>query len=75
MAIAVVGMLDEREEGLRIIKDYIERKGHEAILIDISTGTGAIDPSLKPEISKEDLAKNGGTTIDKIRGMLAKERL
>lgn len=24
MGIAVVGMLDEREEGLRIIKDFIE---------------------------------------------------
>ena len=74
MAIAVVGMLDEREKGLRLIKDYIEKRGHEAILIDISTGTGAIETSLKPDISNTDLAKDGGTTVEKIKGMLAKER-
>jgi uncharacterized protein (UPF0261 family) len=74
VAIAVVGMLDEREEGLRLIKDYIEKKGHEAILIDMSTGTGAAETSLIPEISNQDLAKSGGTTVDEIKGMLAKER-
>jgi uncharacterized protein (UPF0261 family) len=74
VAIAVVGMLDEREEGLRLIREYIEKRGHEAILIDISTGTGAAETSLIPEISNQDLAKNGGTTVDKIKGMLAKER-
>lgn len=74
MAIAVVGMLDEREDGLRLIKDYIEKRGHKAILIDISIGTGAIETSLKPDISNRELAEDGGTTIEKIKGMLAKER-
>jgi uncharacterized protein (UPF0261 family) len=41
MAIAVVGMLDEREEALKIIKDQIEKRGHQAILIDVTIGTGA----------------------------------
>jgi hypothetical protein len=36
MPIAVVGMLDEREEALRIIKDRIEQRGHKALLIDIT---------------------------------------
>jgi len=74
MGIAVVGMLDEREEGLSIIKQHIERRGHKAILIDITIGTGAITSSLGAEISCEDLAKAGGTTIDAIKAMLAKER-
>ena len=74
MGIAVVGMLDEREEGLSIIKDHIERRGHKPILIDITIGTGAITSSLQAEISCEDLAKAGGTTIDEIKEMLAKER-
>ena len=74
MAIAVVGMLDEREEGLALIRDYIEKRGHKAVLIDISLGTGAIKPSLKPDISNQDLAQSGGTTIDKIKGMWVKER-
>ena len=74
MGIAVVGMLDEREEGLSIIKERIERRGHKAILIDITIGTGAITSSLQADISCEDLAKAGGTTIEAIKEMLAKER-
>jgi len=74
MGIAVVGMLDEREDGLRIIKEHIERRGHKAILFDITMGTGAITSTLQAEISCEDLAKTGGTTIDAIKEMLAKER-
>ena len=74
MGIAVVGMLDEREEGLRLIKEHIERRGHKPILMDITIGTGAITSTLQAEISCEDLAKAGGTTIDAIKEMLAKER-
>ena len=74
MGIAVVGMLDEREEGLSIIKEHIERRGHKPILMDITIGTGAITSTLRAEISCEDLAKAGGTTIDAIKEMLAKER-
>ena len=74
MGIAVVGMLDEREEGLRLIKEHIERRGHKAILVDITMGTGAITSFLQADISCEDLAKASGTTIDAIKEMLAKER-
>lgn len=51
MSIVIVGMLDEREEALRIIKDQIERRGHETVLIDIAVGTGAVVPSLKADVS------------------------
>jgi len=74
MAIAVVGMLDEREEGLQLIKDQIEKRGHRPVLVDISIGTGAIESSLKPDIDCHALARSGGTTIEKVREMLAKER-
>jgi len=74
MAIVIVGMLDEREEGLRILKECVEGRGHKTILIDISIGTGAITSSLKADITCEELAQAGGTTIDKIREMLARER-
>jgi len=47
MAIVIVGMLDEREEALKIIKEKIEKRGHKTLLIDISIGTGAIVSSLK----------------------------
>ncbi len=74
MAIAVIGMMDEREPALRLIKEGIERRGHDTVLIDISIGTGAVDSSLEPDISCEDLARAGGTTAEGIREMLARER-
>jgi uncharacterized protein (UPF0261 family) len=74
MTIAIVGMLDEREAGLTLIKDHIEQKGHRALLIDISMGTGAIDSALKADITCEEVALAGGTTIKAVRKMLAKER-
>jgi len=74
MGIGIIGMLDEREAGLHLIKETIERRGHKMILIDISVGTGAIVSSLKAQVSCEEVAKTGGTTIDAVRMMMAKER-
>jgi uncharacterized protein (UPF0261 family) len=67
-------MLDEREEALRLLKQQIERRGHKAILIDVSIGTGGVVPSLEAEITCEEVAQAGGTRIDKIKEMLTKER-
>jgi uncharacterized protein (UPF0261 family) len=74
MSIALAGMLDEREEALTIIKNQIERRGHKTILIDFSIGTGAIVSKLKADVSSDELARLAGSTIDQVRGMLAKER-
>lgn len=74
MAIVAIGMLDEREDGLRLIKNQIEKRGHRPILIDTSIGTGAIASSLKPDIDSNTVATAGGSTIDAVRQMLAKER-
>ena len=57
MAIAVVGMLDEREEALRIIQERIEQRGHRTCLIDISVGTGAIVPTLEADVTCRELAE------------------
>jgi uncharacterized protein (UPF0261 family) len=74
MAIAVVGMLDEREEGLRLIRDTIDKRGHNALLIDTSMGTGAIKYSLKPDIRIIDMIHDRGITPDNVREMLIRER-
>ncbi len=74
MAIVAVGMLDERDEGLQLIVDQIEKRGHQPLLIDISIGTGAIESSLKADIDNATLAIAGGSTIDAVRQMLAGER-
>jgi uncharacterized protein (UPF0261 family) len=55
MSIAIVGMLDEREPALRLIKDRIEQRGHKTCLLDISVGTGAIVPNLKADVSCQEL--------------------
>jgi uncharacterized protein (UPF0261 family) len=74
MSIVIVGMLDEREEALKIIKEQIEKRGHKTVLIDISIGTGAIVSSLKADVTREEIAKLGGGTFEQIKEMLAKER-
>ena len=60
MSIAVVGMFDEREEALALIRERIEQRGHKALLIDICIGTGAIVPSLKADIGYGELSELGG---------------
>ena len=74
MPIVIVGMLDERQEGLRLIKETIEARGHRSKLVDISIGTGAIKSDLKANVSCAEVASAGGSTIDAVRSMLAKER-
>jgi len=74
MSIVIVGMLDEREEALKIIKEQISKRGHKAILIDVSIGTGAIVSSLKADVTCEEIAKVGGGTLEQIKATLAKER-
>jgi uncharacterized protein (UPF0261 family) len=72
--ILVIGMLDEREEALSLLKDKISHRGHQAIIADVSIGTGAIAAALKADITPEEIAAAGGSSIETIRGMLAKER-
>src|SRR3990172_344353 len=74
MAIVIVGMLDEREEVLRLIKEQIERRKHKTILMDVSIGTGAIVSSLKPDVTGSEIARLAGRTIEEIKGMPTKER-
>ncbi|MBN1566904.1 MAG: Tm-1-like ATP-binding domain-containing protein [Acidobacteria bacterium] len=74
MSIAVVGMLDEREEALRTIKSQIEKRGHRVLLIDISIGTGAIMPSLKPDVSSLELVRLAGGPEEGVEGMLMGQR-
>ncbi len=74
MAIVIVGMLDEREEALQIVKEQIERRGHQSLLLDISIGTGAIVPSLHPDIPPEEVVRLGGGTIDQVKKLLLTDR-
>lgn len=74
MPILIIGMVDEREEALTLLKEKIERRGHQVLLADVSVGTGALVPALKPDITPGEIAQAGGSNIETIREMLAKER-
>jgi uncharacterized protein (UPF0261 family) len=74
MSIAIVGMLDEREEALSLIKSQIERKGHQALLLDITIGTGAIEPSLKADVSCGELSQLGGGPAAGVEQILLHQR-
>lgn len=74
MAIAVCGMMDERDIGLKLIKDHIEKRGHQAIVIDFSIGTGAISPSFAADITCDDLSLSGGMTREQVRAGFTKQR-
>ena len=49
MAIVIVGMLDEREDALGMIKERIE-EGSSDRAVDVSVGTGAIVPTLTADV-------------------------
>jgi len=70
MSIAVIGMIDEREEALGLIRERIAQRGHKALLIDISIGTGAIVPSLKADIGYGEISQLGGGSPEGVSGML-----
>jgi uncharacterized protein (UPF0261 family) len=74
MTIAIVGMIDEREQALSLIKERIEQHGHKVLLIDISIGTGAIVPSLKPDIGYNELSELGGGPPEGVSGYLPDQR-
>jgi uncharacterized protein (UPF0261 family) len=69
MAIVIVGMLDEREEALGLIRDRIRQRGHETCLVDISVGSGAIVPALEADVTPRELAglaeKSAGVSLSR----------
>src|SRR5262245_38583253 len=67
-------MMDERDVGLKLIKEHIEKRGHQAIVIDFSIGTGAIEPSFAADITCDELSVAGGMTRDEVRAGFTKQR-
>ena len=62
--IAIAGALDTKGEEFKFLKDEIERRGHRAFVID----TGVVgEPAFKADISNEEIAKAGGTSIEALK--------
>jgi uncharacterized protein (UPF0261 family) len=73
-AIGIIGMLDEREPVIKLLKEEIEKRGHNTVLIDVSIGTGGIVPSLTAQVTNDEVARVAGSTIKEVKEMVAKER-
>lgn len=62
--IALAGALDTKGEEFKFVKDEIERRGHRTFIID----TGVVgEPAFKADITSEQVAEAGGTTIEALK--------
>ncbi len=61
--IVIIGSADTKGDQLRFLKECIERRGHKAILMDISMGGHS---SFKADITPEEIARLGGKEIGEI---------
>ncbi|PKN64015.1 MAG: hypothetical protein CVU57_16550 [Deltaproteobacteria bacterium HGW-Deltaproteobacteria-15] len=61
--ILVIGSLDTKGDQLSFLKERIEARGHEAMLLDVSMGGRA---PVKAEFGAEEIARLGGKDIDEI---------
>ncbi len=61
--IAIVGTLDTRAEEIKYVKEFIERKGHKAAVIDVGS---LREPPFPPDISQDEVARAAGTTIKEV---------
>jgi uncharacterized protein (UPF0261 family) len=61
--IAIVGTLDTKFEEMGYIRDFIEQKGHNALIVD-----GGIlgNPPYQPQITRKEIAQAAGTTLEAI---------
>jgi uncharacterized protein (UPF0261 family) len=68
--IVIIGTVDTKGDQLRFLKERIESRGHEAILMDISMGA---DTAYQAEITPQEIAGLAGKDIQEIRA--SKDRL
>jgi len=62
--IALIGTLDTKGEEIAFLRSLIRTRGHRAIIVD----TGILGkPFLQADISREEIARNGGGDIDTLK--------
>ena len=62
--IAIVGTLDTKGEEIFFLRSLIEKRGHRTFIID--TGILGV-PFLDADVSREEVAKMGGESIEALR--------
>ena len=62
--IAIVGALDTKGDEFAFVRNEIERRGHDTLVID----TGVIgDPAFEADVSRDQVAEAAGTTIEALK--------
>jgi uncharacterized protein (UPF0261 family) len=62
--ILLIGTFDTKAEEFAYVCKLIEKRGHKTVLLDVSV---LHDPSLKPDITAEEIAKAGESSLKKLR--------
>lgn len=62
--IVIVSTLDTKGAEASFLKELIEERGHNSILVDTNTGG---EPTITPDVSADDVARAGGGDITEIR--------
>lgn len=71
--IAIVMSIDTKEEEAGFLKQCIERSGHRALVIDISASGSYKPKRIVPDISREEVCREGGTDPALLAGMAKNE--
>jgi uncharacterized protein (UPF0261 family) len=69
--IVVIANLDTRGSGFKLVKELIESRGHNALLLDFSMEQ---EPFFPGDITCEEVAKQGGLDIQEVRRLYRIER-
>ncbi|OGP73497.1 MAG: hypothetical protein A2V86_04455 [Deltaproteobacteria bacterium RBG_16_49_23] len=64
--IILISTLDTKGSEAAFLKSLIQGRGHRVILLDTNTGG---EPSIPPDISAKEVAKDGGWNIEEVRKM------
>lgn len=62
--VLLIGTFDTKGEEFAFVRDQIEANGCSALLMDIGV---LEDPTIAPDISSEEVAQAGGSTLDELR--------
>ena len=62
--VVVVAALDTKGDEAQLVRDYIAARGHRPVVVN----TGVVgEPGFAPDVSAEDVARAGGTTLTALR--------
>jgi len=62
--IAILGALDTKGQEFKFVKDLIEQRGHQTLVIDVSV---IGDPFFTPDVSRAEVAEAGGSSIEALQ--------